>query len=155
MKVRLVTVSQRQPKWVVEGCAEYGKRMPRTWQFEIVEVKPEARTSGATTEKVQAGEAKRIGAVIPKGALVVALDERGESWTTEKLAEKIEGWQQTGRDLVFVIGGADGLDPEFRKSADVRLSLSRMVMPHGLVRVVMTEQLYRAATVIDGHPYHK
>jgi 23S rRNA (pseudouridine1915-N3)-methyltransferase len=87
--------------------------------------------------------------------LVVVLDERGDSWSTEQFAEKIEGWQHTGRDLVFVIGGADGLDPEFRDSADQRLSLSRMVMPHGLVRVVVVEQLYRAVTVIDGHPYHK
>jgi len=155
MKVRLLTVSQRQPKWVAEGCAEYEKRLPRAWQFQIVEIKPEARTSGATTERVQTGEAKRIRAAIPKGAIVVALDERGESWSTVQFAEKIEGWQLRGRDPVFVIGGADGLDPEFRKSADQRLSLSRMVMPHGLVRVVMTEQLYRAATVIDGHPYHK
>lgn len=155
MKVRLLTVSQRQPRWVVDGCAEYEKRLPRPWQFQIVEIKPEPRTSGASTQRVQAGEADRIRNAIPKGALVVALDERGDSWSTEQFAEKIEGWQQTGRDLVFVIGGADGLDPEFCKSADQRLSLSRMVMPHGLVRVVVVEQLYRAASVIDGHPYHK
>lgn len=155
MKVRLLTVSQRQPDWVVEGCAEYEKRLPRQWQFEIVEIKPEARTSGVTTQRVQSGEADRIQKAVPKGALVVVLDERGDSWSTEQFAEQIEAWQQTGRDLVFVIGGADGLDPEFRKSADQRLSLSRMVMPHGLVRVVVVEQLYRAVTVIDGHPYHK
>lgn len=155
MKVRLLTVSQRQPRWVAEGCAEYEKRLPRPWQFQIVEIKPEARTSGTTTQRVQASEADRIRNAIPKGALVVALDERGDSWSTAHFAEQIEGWQQTGRDLVFVIGGADGLDPEFRKSADHRLRLSRMVMPHGLVRVVMVEQLYRAASVINGHPYHK
>ena len=155
MKVRLLTVSQRQPKWVTEGCAGYAKRLPRSWQFQVVEVKPEARTSGVTTQRVQAGEADRIRSAIPKGALVVALDERGESWSTERFAEEIEGWQHAGRDLVFVIGGADGLDPGLCKAADQRLSLSRMVMPHGLVRVVMVEQLYRAASVIDGHPYHK
>lgn len=155
MKVRLLTVSQRQPKWVVEGCAEYEKRLPRQWHFQVIEIKPEARTSGVTMQRVQRGEADRIRNSIPKGALVVVLDERGDSWSTEQFAEKIEGWQHTGRDLVFVIGGADGLDPEFRDSADQRLSLSRMVMPHGLVRVVVVEQLYRAVTVIDGHPYHK
>lgn len=155
MKIRLLTVSQRQPRWVTEGCAEYEKRLPRPWQFQLQEIKPEARTSGQTTEKVQAAEANRIRASIPKGAIVVALDERGESWSTEQFAEQLEQWQHAGRDLAFVIGGADGLDPAFRKSADKRLSLSRMVMPHGLVRVMFVEQLYRVATVIDGHPYHK
>lgn len=155
MRVRLLTVSQRQPSWVISACAEYEKRMPRAWQFEVLEIKPEARTSGVTRQKVQAAESIRIKNAVPKGALVVALDERGESWTTERFAEKIEGWQQIGRDLAFVIGGADGLDPQFRRQADQCLSLSKMVMPHGLVRVVMVEQLYRAATVIDGHPYHK
>lgn len=155
MRVRLLTVSQRQPSWVVAACGEYEKRMPRAWQFELLEIKPEARTSGVTRQKVQAAEAARIKNALPKGSLVVALDERGDSWTTERFAEKIEGWQQIGRDLAFVIGGADGLDPEFRQQADQCLSLSKMVMPHGLVRVVMVEQLYRAATVIDGHPYHK
>ena len=155
MKVRLLTVSQRQPKWVVEGCAEYEKRLPRAWQFQLQEIKPEARTSGQTTPRVQAAEAARIRNAVPKGAIVVALDERGDSWSTERFAEQIEKWQQSGRDLAFVIGGADGLDPEFRREASNRLSLSRMVMPHGLVRVMFVEQLYRAATVIDGHPYHK
>ena len=155
MKVRLFTVSQRQPAWVTDACAEYEKRLPRAWQFQLLEIKPEARTSGATTPRVQAAEAQRIRNAVPKGALLVALDERGESWSTEQFAEKIEGWQQLGRDLVLVIGGADGLDAEFRQQADHRLSLSRMVMPHGLVRVVIVEQLYRAATVIEGHPYHK
>ena len=155
MKVRLLTVSQRQPAWVTDACAEYEKRLQRAWQFQLLEIKPEARTSGATTQRVQAAEAQRIRNAVPKGALLVALDERGESWSTEQFAEKIEGWQQLGRDLVLVIGGADGLDAEFRQQADHRLSLSRMVMPHGLVLVVIVEQLYRAATVIEGHPYHK
>ena len=155
MRVRLLTVSNKQPRWVLDGCDEYRKRLPRAWQFELVEVKPEARTSGATAAKVQGGEANRLRAAVPKNALVVALDERGATWSTEEFAARIEQWQLTGRDLAFVIGGADGLDPTFLQEADQRLSLSPMVMPHGLVRVVFVEQLYRAATVIDGHPYHK
>lgn len=155
MKVRLLTVSQRQPKWVRDACAEYEKRLPRAWQFRVVEIKPDARTSGATTGRVQANEAARIRAAVPKGGMLVALDQHGESWTTEKFATQLERWQHTGRDLAFAIGGADGLHPELCDQADVRLSLSRMVMPHGLVRVVFVEQLYRCATVIDGHPYHK
>lgn len=155
MKVRLLTVSNRQPPWVLEGVATYEKRLPRSWQFQLVEIKPQARTSGADARKVLLGEAARIRQALPKNAIVVALDERGEPWSTETFADRLEQWQQVGRDLAFVIGGADGFDPELRQAADHRLALSSMVMPHGLVRVMFVEQLYRASTLIDGHPYHK
>jgi 23S rRNA (pseudouridine1915-N3)-methyltransferase len=155
VRVRLITVSHRQPRWVQEGCAEYEKRLPRGWQFQVVELKPAARTSGADPAKVRREEALRIRQALPKGALLVALDERGRAWSTEQLAARVEQWQQLGRDLALVIGGADGLDPGLREAADHCLSLSPMVMPHGLARVVVLEQLYRASTVIAGHPYHK
>ena len=155
MKVHVLTVSHKQPAWVHDGCAEYEKRLPRGWSLEVVEVKPEARTSGVTTQRVQAGEAQRLQAAVPKGARVVALDERGDAWPTRTFAERLGRWQHDGRAVVFVIGGADGLDAAFRDRADVRLSLSPMTMPHGLVRVVLVEQLYRAATLLNGHPYHK
>jgi len=155
MKVRLLTVSHRQPSWVDAAFAEYEKRLPREWAFQLVEVKPEARTSGASTERVHAAEAARLRAALPERARVVALDERGKSWTTAELAKHLERWQQEGRDLAFVIGGADGFDPAFVASADVRVSLSPMTLPHGLVRVVMVEQLYRAASILRGHPYHR
>ena len=155
MKVRLLTVSNRQPRWVQEACGEYEKRLPRAWQFEVVEVKPEPRTSGANAARVRAAEAKRLQALVPKAALLCVLDERGAAWSTERFAEQMADWQQAGRDLVFAIGGADGFDPAFRDGAEQRLSLSKMVMPHGLVRVVFVEQLYRAHTLLEGHPYHK
>ena len=155
MRVSLLTVSNRQPRWVLDGCAEYEKRLPRAWRFQVQELKPEPRTSGADADKVRRAEAARVRQALPKNALLVALDERGESWSTEQLAARVEGWQQLGKDLAFVIGGADGLDPELRREADVCLSLSPFVMPHGLVRVFVVEQLYRASTVIAGHPYHK
>ena len=155
MKVRLLTVSHKQPGWVLEGCAEYERRLPREWGFQLVAVKPEARTSAASMERVQAAEARRLRAALPKGARVIALDERGESWSTQQLADRLGRWQQEGRDLGFVIGGADGFDPEFRAAADLRVSLSAMTLPHGLVRIVVVEQLYRAASLLHGHPYHK
>jgi 23S rRNA (pseudouridine1915-N3)-methyltransferase len=155
MKVRLLTVSHKQPGWVLDGCADYERRLPREWGFQLVEVKPEPRTAGASTEKVQAAEGKRLREAAPKGALLVALDERGESWTTAKFAERLGRWQQEGRTVAFLVGGADGLDPELARTAACRLSLSPMTLPHGLVRVVFVEQLYRAATVLAGHPYHK
>lgn len=155
MKVRLITVSHRQPDWVVAGCAEYQRRLPREWGFRLVEVKPESRTSGATKERVQAGEALRLQAALPKGCRVIVLDERGEAWSTLQLAQRIERWQQEGRDLALVVGGADGLQAEFAAAADKRVSLSPMTLPHGLVRIVVVEQLYRAASIMQGHPYHK
>jgi 23S rRNA (pseudouridine1915-N3)-methyltransferase len=155
MKVRLLTVSHKQPPWVLAACAEYEKRLPREWSFELVEVKPEARTSAATTAKVQAAEAARLRAAVPKAAVVVALDERGEPWSTRTLADRLARWLQQGRDVAWLVGGADGLDPALRDGADCRVSLSAFTLPHGLVRVVVVEQLYRAWSLLQGHPYHK
>lgn len=155
MKIRLLTVGHKQPAWVQQGIAEYEKRLPREWGFQLVEIKPEARTSGAGTEKVQAAEGKRLRAAIPKGAWVVALDERGEAWTTAVLAERLQRWLQQGRDVALLVGGADGLDPTLRAEANQRVALSAMTLPHGLVRIVVVEQLYRAASLLQGHPYHK
>ncbi|HEX5053473.1 MAG TPA: 23S rRNA (pseudouridine(1915)-N(3))-methyltransferase RlmH [Planctomycetota bacterium] len=155
MKLRLLTVSHKQPEWVEAGFAEYARRLPREWGFELVLVKPEPRTAGASTPRVQAGEGKRLRAAVPKGAWVVALDERGVMWSTRQLSEQIGRWQQQGRDVAFLVGGADGLDPDLLAGVDQRLSLSAMTLPHGLVRVFVVEQLYRAASLLAGHPYHK
>jgi 23S rRNA (pseudouridine1915-N3)-methyltransferase len=155
MKVRLLTVSHRQPGWVVDGCGEYERRLPRTWNFELVEIRPEPRKDGASTERVQAVEAERLRAAVPRGARIVALDERGDSWSTAEFAARLQRWLQDARDLAFLVGGADGLDPALRDAADHRLALSSLTLPHGLVRVMFVEQLYRAATVLQGHPYHR
>ncbi|MCA8973335.1 MAG: 23S rRNA (pseudouridine(1915)-N(3))-methyltransferase RlmH [Planctomycetes bacterium] len=155
MKIRLLTVSQRQPAWVVEGTAEYVRRLPRVWGFEVVEVKPAPRGSGATVQRSMAIEAERLSAVVAKTARVIALDERGEPWSTEDVAKRLSAWLRQGQDIALVIGGADGLDPTFRQQAAERWSLSAATLPHGLVRIVVAEQLYRAATLLDGHPYHR
>lgn len=155
MKLRLLTVSHKQPDWVQAGCRDFERRLPREWGFEVVELKPGARTSGAPVAKVQADEAQRLLAAVPKGARLVALDERGASWATRDLAQRLAQWQQDGRDVAFAIGGADGLADEVLRAAEARLSLSAMTLPHGLVRVVFVEQIYRAATILQGHPYHK
>lgn len=155
MKVSLLTVSNKQPAWVVDGADEYARRLPRDWRFEVVELKPEARTAGAATTKVQAAEAARLRDKIGKGALVVALDERGERWSTKDLADRFARWQQSGRDVALVIGGADGLDATFLAEAPQRFSLSALTLPHGLVRILVVEQLYRAWALQQGHPYHR
>jgi len=155
VKVTLLTVSHRQPAWVVDGCADYERRLPREWAFRVVEIKPAARTGNAAVDRVRGAEAERLQAALPKACRTIALDERGESWPTERFAERVRTWQGEARDLAFVIGGPDGLDPAFLSRAETRLSLSPFTMPHGLVRIVMVEQLYRVATLLAGHPYHR
>jgi 23S rRNA (pseudouridine1915-N3)-methyltransferase len=155
MKVHVLTVSHKQPAWVHDACAEYEKRLPREWAFRVVEVKPEPRTSGVTAERVQAAEAVRLQAAVPKGARVVALDERGDAWPTRTFAERLDRWQHDGRAVVFVIGGADGLDEEIKKRAAALVRLSSLTLPHALAQVVLVEQIYRAATLLTGHPYHR
>jgi 23S rRNA (pseudouridine1915-N3)-methyltransferase len=155
VKVRVVTVSHKQPDWVVEACLDYVRRLPREWGFQLAEVKPEPRATSATAERVRTAEAERIRVAVQKGARLVALDERGETWSTAAFAARFARWQHEGRDVAFVVGGADGLAPDLLAAADVRMSLSPLTLPHGLVRVVLVEQLYRVASLLQGHPYHR
>lgn len=142
------------PNWVELACAEYLKRMPREFATEIIEIKPDKRASGKNSEVVQEAEAKRILEVADKDYLVV-LDEHGQEVTSIQLASKMQHWQTLGKDVSLVIGGADGLHDSLKQKADWLWSLSRLTMPHGMVRVMLSEQLYRGHTVIQNHPYHK
>ena len=155
MKITLVAVGTRMPSWVSEAFREYAKRMPAKTALELVEIKPEARTSGKTATQMLAAEAVRIRAALPKGARVIALDERGKDMSTCGLAVQLEAWMQEKGPLAFLIGGADGLDATVKKSAVMQLRLSSLTLPHGLARVLLAEQLYRATSIIGGHPYHR
>ena len=121
----------------------------------LKEIKPIERSSGKNAETVMAQERIRIEAALPKGGRVIALDEHGAHMTTVQLSQQLSIWQQQGGDVSFVIGGADGLDAEFKKNADLLLRLSNMTLPHGLVRVILAEQLYRAWSILRNHPYHR
>lgn len=142
------------PVWVETACAEYIKRMPREMTIEIVEIKPDKRAAGKQSPQVQEAEAKRILEAAGKDYLI-ALDERGASVTTLQLAERMKTWLTGGRDISLVIGGADGLHAEVKARADWLWSLSALTLPHGMVRVLLSEQLYRAWSVINKHPYHR
>ena len=155
MKLVVVAVGTRMPSWVADGYREYAKRMPPGTALELVEIKPEARTSGKTVAQMLAAEAGRIRAALPKGGRVIALDERGKDLSTTGLAVQIEAWMQERGPVVFLIGGADGLDAALKKTAAMQLRLSAMTLPHGLARVLLAEQLYRALSIIGGHPYHR
>lgn len=154
MKLAIVAVGHRMPAWVNEGFADYARRMSREARIELAEIKPSARAGGKTTEQVHEAERGRIEAALPAGCERVVLDERGQNWSTLELAEAMKGWMRGGRDVAFIIGGADGLHPEVKRHGRL-WSLSRLTLPHGLVRVVLAEQLYRAVTVIQNHPYHR
>ena len=150
------------PDWVQTACADYIKRMPRELSIEIVEIKPEKRAAGNSTENIQELEAKRILEVIGKDFAknstkdyIVACDERGQEVTTLQLAEKLQSWQSLGRDVSIVVGGADGLHASLKQRADWLFGLSKLTLPHAFVRVLLCEQLYRAHSVNLGHPYHR
>ncbi len=154
MKLSVLAVGHRQPAWVSEGCAEYLKRMPRELPASVTEIKPEPRGS-KTREQLLAAEKSRIREVLPAGSRIVVLDEKGDDLTTLKLARRLEAWMQDGRDVALLIGGADGLDDEFKQQADDRLRLSSLTLPHGMARLLLCEQLYRAVSVLKNHPYHR
>ncbi|MCC5881637.1 MAG: 23S rRNA (pseudouridine(1915)-N(3))-methyltransferase RlmH [Halomonas sp.] len=155
MKIRLLAVGTRMPGWVNEGVEEYRKRLPRDFSLEIEEIAPGQRGKNADTAKAVALEAKRIRERLRGDELIVALEVGGRPWSTQRLAEEAEGWRLEGRDVVLLVGGPDGLAPELSATADRCWSLSPLTLPHPLVRVLLAEQLYRAWTLLVGHPYHR
>ncbi|HEY4082844.1 MAG TPA: 23S rRNA (pseudouridine(1915)-N(3))-methyltransferase RlmH [Burkholderiaceae bacterium] len=155
MRLVLVAVGQRQPAWADAAYEDFAKRFPPELKLELKAVKAEPRTSGKTAEQMMAAEATRIEAAIPKGARRIILDERGERRTSMALAERMKLWMGEGRDAVLVIGGPDGLSPALKSTADETLRLSDLTLPHAFARVLLAEGLYRAWTVMTGHPYHR
>lgn len=154
MKLRLIAVGAKSPDWVDAGFTDYARRMPRECALELVEVAP-ANRKGWPAERILAEEAERILARVGRSDQVVALDVAGRACSTEKLANKLDDWRMQSGNVSFLIGGADGLDARCLTRADETLSLSAMTFPHQLVRVMLAEQLYRAWTILHGHPYHR
>jgi len=155
MQLIIAAVGHKMPAWIEAGFNEYAKRMPPECRIQLKEIKPVERSGSRTAETVMAQERTKIEAALPKGSRIVALDERGKDITTLQLAQLLTQWQQDGRDVTFVIGGADGLDAGFKASADMLLRISSLTLPHGMVRVMLAEQLYRAWSITQNHPYHR
>ena len=151
----VVAVGQRVPDWAQTAWDDYAKRFPPELKLELKAIKTEPRAGGKTAAQLMAAERQRIEAAIPKGTHIVVLDERGTALTTQALASRLGDWQGLGGDVALVIGGPDGLDPELRRSAQERIRLSDLTLPHAMVRVLLVEQLYRAWSVNAGHPYHR
>jgi len=158
MRFLIVAVGHRQPAWVSGAVGEYVKRMPREARVDLIEIRPEPRSDSGSENavaKLLEREAVRIAAAVPRGAAIVALDESGEALTTRGFAARMEQWLSGGRDVAFLIGSADGLDTTLKARAERTLSLSPLTLPHGLARVVLAEQIYRAHSLLSGHPYHR
>lgn len=155
MKTRLISVGERMPTWVAEGFAEYRKRLSRELPLDLVEIPLGARGKGRDPARAIADEGAAVLAALPKDVYVVALDGRGKSWSSEQLAEQLARWRQSGRDLAILVGGPDGHAADVLARADQQWSLGPLTLPHMLVRLVVAEQLYRAVTILEGHPYHR
>ena len=154
MRLLVVAVGQRVPDWAQAAWDDYAKRLPAECRLELKAVKTEPRGS-KTLVTLLGAERERIAAAIPKGARIVALDERGTALTTVALAQRLKAWPLENDVVALVIGGPDGLDPALRQSAHERIRLSDLTLPHAMVRVLLAEQLYRAWTINTGHPYHR
>ncbi|GJM08635.1 MAG: ribosomal RNA large subunit methyltransferase H [Lysobacteraceae bacterium] len=155
MRIWLVAVGRRMPAWVVDGYQQYARRMPSHLALELKEIEPVPRKGNTNDSSIRRQEAERIRAALPAGAHWVALDVKGKQWSTEKLSERLQAWQFLGSDVALIVGGADGIDSELLNNCAERWSLGPLTLPHPLVRVVLAEQLYRAFTILSGHPYHR
>lgn len=155
MHIRLIAVGDRQPAWVDDAVAVYSNRLPPQWRFRIDRIQTARRSRNQSADKARQAETTQVLSRLTPGERLVLLDERGRQMSSTQLATRIGDWQNDGRDVCFVIGGPDGVSDECRARADNVWSLSELTLPHGLARVVLAEQLYRAWSLATGHPYHR
>ena len=155
MHIRLIAVGDRQPTWVDDAVGVYSRRFPREWKFRLDRIASGRRSKNDKSDKARHAESEQILAKVSDDEYVVLLDEKGTQLTSLALAERVAAWQTDGRDVCFIIGGADGVSEACRDRADFVWSLSTLTLPHGLARILFTEQLYRAWSLHAGHPYHR
>lgn len=155
MKYHLIAVGQRVPDWIGQGYHEFAKRLPAEYRLTLIEIATSKRHKNSDAKRLLEREGKQMLAAIPKTSVVIVLDVKGQQWTTEQLANRVAAWQLDGRDITFLVGGPDGLAPECLARAQYSWSLSPLTFPHALVRVMIAEQLYRAWSINNEHPYHR
>jgi len=154
MRIHLLSVGRRMPAWVEAGFNDYARRLPPECALRLIEIDPGRRGKGSAAQAV-AIEGQRLLKSVPKGAGIIALERRGAAWSTEELADQLRRWLGSGRDWALLIGGADGLAQDCLDRAEQQWSLSPLTLPHQLVRVILAEQLYRAWSLLQSHPYHR
>jgi 23S rRNA (pseudouridine1915-N3)-methyltransferase len=155
MRIRVIAVGSRSPSWVRENCEDYAARLRARLKLSVIEIPPGKRGAERSAARALGIEATRLLCALQPKEFVVALDEHGEELTTRELASWLETRMRSGRDLAFLLGGADGLAKDVRARADFKLALSRLTLPHMFARVLLVEQLYRATSLLDHHPYHR
>ncbi|MFK0569679.1 23S rRNA (pseudouridine(1915)-N(3))-methyltransferase RlmH [Endozoicomonas sp.] len=155
MRVRLISVGSKMPGWIEEGYSEYSRRLGADVKLDLVEIPLGRRSKGADINRLQEKEASQMLAAAGSGDLVVTMEIQGKPWSTERLAENMGSWLQSGRNVSLLVGGPEGLHSSCLAKSDLRWSLSPLTLPHPLVRVVIAEQVYRAWSILHNHPYHK
>lgn len=155
MNIYLLAVGNKMPDWVNKAYYEYSKRLNADCQLKLIEIAPGKRGKNADLARIKLQEGEKLLAAIPKGSLVVALEVKGRAWSTEELAKQLDGWLHSGQDIALLIGGPEGLSDACVARADVKWSLSPLTLPHPLVRVLLSEQIYRAYSILKNHPYHR
>ena len=155
MQINLIAVGTKMPDWIQKGFNEYAKRMPVECTLSLIEIPTAQRSKNMGPTQILDREGEEILKAIPKNNRIIALDVLGHSWNTEQLAEQLNSWMQTGRDISLFIGGAEGLSQKCLEKAEIKWSLSPLTFPHLLVRVIVAEQLYRASSILKHHPYHR
>jgi len=155
MRIKLLAVGTRMPQWVEQGYREYAQRMPALCQLELVEIAAKKRGKNADTARILRDEAQALQAAIPKGCLTIALDRRGKHLDTQALATHLQTWIDDSQDVAILVGGPEGIDPNYLQAVSLKWSLSAMTFAHPVVRVMLAEQLYRAWSINANLPYHR
>ena len=155
MIIRLIAIGNKMPGWVVSGFEEYQKRFTQEFELELIEIPAIKRLKNPPTERIIEEEGEKLLEATKKSHHLMVLDVKGASWTTPQLATKLKRWQDDGRHVDMLIGGPDGLSNRCLQLAETKWSLSPLTLPHPLVRIVVAEQLYRAMSILQNHPYHR
>ena len=155
MQIHLIAVGQRLDDWVNRGFSEFAKRLPPECRINLIEVPPNKRTKNSDISRVVEEEGDRLLAAVPARSHIIVLDAAGKQWSTEQLAGQLDHWLGDGRDIALLVGGPDGLSGRCKTTAETHWSLSNLTLPHPLVRVLVAEQIYRAWSILKGHPYHR
>jgi 23S rRNA (pseudouridine1915-N3)-methyltransferase len=155
MRIKLIAVGTKMPAWVSAGYHEYQKRLPAELNLQLIEITPGRRSKGADINRAIEKESRLMLAAVDKGDFVIALDGAGKSWDTLMLSKQLENWQMLGTNICLLVGGPEGLSSECLQAAQQQWSLSALTYPHPLVRIILAEQIYRAWTLLNNHPYHR
>jgi 23S rRNA (pseudouridine1915-N3)-methyltransferase len=153
MIINLIAIGKNMPNWINQGFQEYDKRMPKDYKLQLIEILAIKRTSNL--QQIQEKEGKQMLKAIPKGSLIIALDERGQQWNTHELAKQLQNWHDNWREISLLIGGPEGLPSTCLTKANLKWSLSNLTLPHAMIRIIVAEQLYRAWSILTKHPYHR